>query len=434
MKITVFGTGYVGIVTGTCLAELGNEVLCIDVDKNKIKNLKNGIIPIYEPGLEELVKRNLKEKRLNFSLDAKKGIKFGEIIFNAVGTPQSKNGSAELKYVKEVAKIFGKFVDSYKIFVNKSTVPVGTTTICKNIIKKELKSRNIQYEFDVVSNPEFLREGSAIKDTFTPDRIIIGTETKKARESMEKLYRPIIRAESPLINMDIKSAEITKYAANTFLATKISFINEIANFCEKAGGNVQEIAKGIGLDGRIGSRFLHAGIGYGGACFPKDVKALIKTGKDFKHEFKIIKSADEVNDTQKMVLFKKLKEKISNLANKKIAIWGLSFKPKTDDIREAPSLTIIKSLLNEGAIVQAFDPIAISNMKKVFPNITYADTAYETLEDADALLICTEWDEFRSINLEKLKKLMKTNLVIDGRNIYSKKSMLKLGLKYINIG
>ena len=419
MKITIFGTGYVGLVTGTCFAELGNDVLCIDKDKSKIEKLKKGIPTIYELGLEELLKRNIKEKRLNFSTDEKEGMSFGEIIFSAVGTPPDKDEKADLTFVKQIAKTFGKHLNSYKLLINKSTVPVGTADICEKIIKEELKKRKKKLAFDVVSNPEFLREGTAIKDTFTPDRIIVGTNSKEAKKIMEKLYSSIVRTGKPLIITDVKSAEIIKYAANSFLATKISFINEIANFCEKAGGNIHEIAKGIGLDDRIGPRFLHAGIGYGGSCLPKDVKALIQSGKEYGHEFKIIKSAEEVNSRQIDLLIEKLKKQIPNLKGKVIAIWGLAFKPKTDDIREAPALKIIGKLLKEGSKIRAFDPVAMQNTKKIFPKIYYAKNSYDTAKRADALIIATEWDEFRSVDIEKVKKTLRKGIIIDGRGMYN---------------
>lgn len=418
MKITIFGTGYVGLVTGTCFAELGNEILCIDKDSSKIEKLKKGISTIYELGLVELLKRNIKENRLKFSTNAKEGINFGDIIFSAVGTPPDKNHKADLTFVKQIAKTFGKYINDYKILVNKSTVPVGTADICEKIIKEELKKRRENIKFDLVSNPEFLREGTAIKDTMNPDRIIIGTKSKKAEKIMRNLYNPIVRTGKPLIITDIKSSEVIKYAANSFLATKISFINEIANFCEKAGGNIQEIAKGIGLDDRIGPRFLHAGIGYGGGCLPKDIKALIKSGEEHGYEFKIIKAVEEVNERQTDLIIKKIKKQIPNLKGKTIAIWGLAFKPKTDDIREAPALKIITKLLKEGAKIRAFDPVAMPNTKKIFPKIYYAKNSHDAVKGADCLIVATEWDEFRSTAIEKIKKMMTSGTIIDGRNIY----------------
>lgn len=422
MKITIFGTGYVGLVTGTCLAELGNEVLCIDNDKSKVNKLKKGIPTIYELGLKDLLQRNLKENRIKFSTNAKEGIDFGEIIFCAVGTPPDKDEKADLTFVKQITKLFGQHLTSYKVLVNKSTVPVGTAEICEKIVKEELKKRRKNIRFDIVSNPEFLREGTAIKDIFTPDRIIVGAKSKRATEIMKRLYAPIIRTGKPLIITDIKSAEIIKYAANAFLATKISFINEIANFCDMAGGDIQEIAKGIGFDNRIGPRFLHAGIGYGGSCLPKDVKALIKCGEEYGYDFKIIKAAESVNETQIDLIIQKLKNKIPNLNGKTIAIWGLSFKPKTDDIREAPALKIISKLLSEGAKIRAFDPIAMTNSKNIFPKIFYAKNSLDAAKGAHALILATEWDEFRSVDMEKIHKVMKKTFILDGRNIYDKKN------------
>lgn len=434
MKISIFGTGYVGLVTGTCLAELGHDVLCIDIDRAKIAKLKKSISPIYEPGLEELIKRNIKEKRLSFSTNSKDGIKFGKIVISAVGTPPDSDHRADLRFVKMIAKIFGQYIDQYKIFVNKSTVPVGTADLCEKIIRAEIKKRKKHIPFDIVSNPEFLREGTAIKDTLTPDRIVIGVKSKSAAKIMQELYNPIIRTGKPLLIVEIKSAEIIKYAANAFLATKISFINEISNFCEKAGGNIHEIAKGIGLDSRIGPRFLHAGIGYGGSCLPKDVRALIQSGKQYGYEFKIIKSAEEVNEKQQELLFEKLKKEIGDLKDKKIAIWGLSFKPKTDDIRGAASIKIIEKLLKSNAQVQAFDPVAMQNTKTLFPNIKYCKTPYDALKNTHALLILTEWDEFRGTNPKKIGKLMKNRLIIDGRNIFDRENLKSNKINYLSIG
>ncbi len=352
MKITIIGTGYVGLTTGTCFAETGNEVLCIDIDAHKIENLKKGIIPIYEPGLAELVERNIAEGRLSFSTNSAEGIAFGEVIFSAVGTPPDKDHRADLQFVRAVAQDFGRFCEGDKIFVNKSTVPVGTGEICEDIIRAEFAKRGVSHLVSVVSNPEFLREGAAIKDTLNPSRIVIGTEDEKARKKMAKLYAPFTRANAPLLLVKRRSAEIIKYASNSFLATKISFINEVANFAEKTGGDILEIAKGMGMDNRIGGRFLHAGIGYGGSCFPKDVSALIESGKDFGAEFEILKSVEKVNDTQKKKLFHLLHEKIPRLEDKTIAVLGLSFKPRTDDMRDAPSIKIIKKLQNRRSIDQ----------------------------------------------------------------------------------
>ncbi len=435
MNIAVIGTGYVGLVTGTCLAELGNNIICVDIDETKISNLKKGKIPIYEPGLEELVLRNHKEGRLDFTTDAKKAIQSSEVVFSAVGTPPDKDHRADLTAVMKVAETFGKHLNGYKVFVNKSTVPVGTSERVREVIQE---TSNGKHKFDVTDNPEFLREGTAVKDFMNPDRIVVGIRngSKKARELMEKIYSPLVRAGRPLLFTDIHSAEIIKYASNSFLATKISFINEVANFCELVGADVTEVARGIGLDDRIGPRFLHAGIGYGGSCFPKDVKAFIQTGKDKGYEFLILEAVEEINQTQRLRFFNRFKQKISNLDGKKIAIWGLAFKPKTDDMRQAPSITLIKKLVEENAEIQAFDPVAMDNARAIFKDekITFAKNPYEAVENADALLILTEWDEFRAIDLEKIRKLMKGNLICDGRNIYKPDEIEKLGFSYKSIG
>ncbi|EKD63219.1 MAG: hypothetical protein ACD_51C00316G0014 [uncultured bacterium] len=435
MNITVIGTGYVGLVTGTCLAELGNSVVCVDINKDKIESLKKGIIPIYEPGLEELVKRNYKEKRLEFTSDTKSAIQKSEVVFSAVGTPPDKDHRADLTAVMKVAESFGEYINGYKVFINKSTVPVGTSEKVRKIIQEKSGGK---YEFDVVDNPEFLREGTAVKDFMNPDRIVAGLRNKNshAREIIEKIYSPLVRAGRPLLFTDIHSAEIIKYASNSFLAMKISFINEVASFCELAGADITEVAKGIGLDDRIGSRFLHAGIGYGGSCFPKDVKAFIQKGKDIGCEFSILGAVEDVNEAQKTKLVDKLKSEIPNLKNKKIAIWGLAFKPKTDDMREAPSITIINKLLEEGARVSAFDPVAMENAKNIFKKsgVIFEKTSYDAATAADALLVLTEWDEFRAVDLKKVKKIMKGDLICDGRNIYNKKDMAEMGFKYKSIG
>jgi len=436
MKIAVIGTGYVGLTTGVCLAELGNEVLCMDIDKEKIENLKKGIIPIYEPGLEDLIKNNTKNKRLNFTTNAKKAIESADIVFSAVSTPPDTEGKADLSYVKQVAKNFGQYTNNYKVFVNKSTVPVGTGKLCKKIIQEELDKKNSSISFDLVSNPEFLKEGTAIEDTMHPDRIIVGLDSKKAKELMQKLYEVFYKKNIEILFTNIQTAEIIKYASNSFLATKISFINEIANFCEKAGGDIKQIAKGIGLDKRIGEKFLNAGIGYGGSCFPKDVQALIQTGKEYNYDFQIIKAAENVNKKQKEILFYKLKTQIPNLKNKTIAIWGLAFKPETDDMREAPAIEIIKSLQNEELKIQVFDPIAIKTAKKILDNknLNYCNSALTAVKNANALLILTEWKEFINIDLKKVKELMNGNLILDGRNIFTEKKLKKLGFNYIDIG
>jgi len=442
MKITVIGTGYVGLVQGTCLAEVGHNVICIDIDKTKIENLKKGIIPIYESGLEELVLRNYKEGRLKFNTNIEEGIKHGKVIFSAVGTPPDKDHRADLQYVKQVAKSFGKNIAEYKVFVNKSTVPVGTGDLCKKIIQEEITQRNKKIEFDIVSNPEFLREGCAVRDFMFPDRIVCGTENQEAQKAMAEVYKPFTKEGKPttgttILFTDIKSSELIKYAANSFLAVKISFINEIANFCDSVGANVEKVATGIGMDKRIGNRFLHAGIGYGGSCFPKDVNALMLSGKDEGHHFHILDAAEKVNNEQKIKVIKKLKEEFGDLNNKTIAVWGLSFKPKTDDMRDAASLKVIDELQKGGAKIKAFDPVARENIDifiKDQTNLKILSSSFDCLQNADALLILTEWDEFRGVDLDELKNALKGDLVIDGRNIYKPKEMKAKGFKYFSIG
>ncbi|RKY87589.1 UDP-glucose 6-dehydrogenase [candidate division KSB1 bacterium] len=431
MKIAVIGTGYVGLVVGVCLADLGNEVFCIDVDESKIESLKKGVLPIYEPGLKDILDINVKENRLFFTTDLRMGIKMSEVIFIAVGTPPGANHEADVTAVFNVAKVIGECMNGYKIIVNKSTVPVGTGEMVKDVIAKNMKG---DYEFDVVSNPEFLREGTAVKDFTSPDRIIIGAETERAKKIMQRIYRGIVRTGKPLMITDIKSAEMIKYASNSFLATKISFINEIARLCEKVGADVKEVAKGMGLDQRIGPRFLQAGIGFGGSCFPKDVRALIQKGKENNIEFKIINAVETVNYEQRFIPVKKLKEIFGSLNNLRIGIWGLSFKPKTDDMREAPSITIINELKKEGADVIAFDPIAKENAKKILKDIEYGNTPYETAKNCNALLLLTEWNEFRELDMIKVKDLMKNPVLIDCRNIYEKEELIKMGFTYRGIG
>lgn len=401
----------------------------MDIDKEKIENLKKGIIPIYEPGLEDLVKKN----NINFTTNPVDAIINSEIIISAVGTPMGRDHNADLKYVKEVAKTFGAHANNHKIFVNKSTVPVGTGEICKQIIAAEFAKRKVDFGFEIVSNPEFLREGTAIADTMKPDRIVIGTESDKARKTMQKLYESF---DAPTLFTDIKTAEIIKYAANSFLATKISFINEIAEFCERSGGNIKDIAKGVGLDKRIGDKFLNAGIGYGGSCLPKDVKALIQKGQEFDCGFPLLKAVEAVNEQQKILLFKKLKKHLGSLEEKLIGVWGLSFKPETDDMREAPSLTIIKNLQTAGAFVRAYDPKATENSKKLIEtfNIEFSASALEAAKNVDALLILTEWQQFADTDLNALKSTMKTPLILDGRNIFDKSVVEKAGFKYVGIG
>ncbi len=437
MRITVIGTGYVGLVTGTCLAESGNEVVCVDINEEKVLRMQNGEVPIYEPGLEVLFHRNIKAGRLHFTTDTRRGVDHGEIIFLALPTPEDEDGSADLSYVKAVAEQIGKYLDEkqitgYKIIVNKSTVPVGTAEAVRELIERNAPSA----DFDVVSNPEFLREGFAVDDFMKPERVVIGTSSERAAEKMKKLYKPFVRSGNPILIMDEKSAEITKYAANAFLAMKISFMNEIANFCERVGANVDQVRIGMGTDSRIGKRFLFPGIGYGGSCFPKDVKALYKTGQDFGYDFKILKSVIEVNERQRLSLVPKILNFFDgNLKGKKIAVWGLAFKPETDDIREAPSLYIIEELLKHGAGITAYDPEAMENVKgKLGDKIQYAQNPYDALENADALLISTEWNAFRSPDFEKMKRKMKQPVVFDGRNIYDLDQMRKHGFVYYSVG
>jgi len=425
MKITMIGTGYVGLVTGTCFANLGNEVICLDIDQSKIDGLNNGIIPIYEPGLSDLVKINVSEKRLVFTTDYAKAVSSSDIIFIAVGTPQAENGEANLDYVRSAAASIAEHKNGYKIIVNKSTVPVGTADMVQQIVGNDV---------DVVSNPEFLREGSAIKDFMNPDRVVVGVSSDNAKDKMVKLYKPLERVGKPIVITDIKSSELIKYASNAMLATRISFMNEISRLCEKVGGDVKAIARGIGLDSRIGSRFLQAGVGYGGSCFPKDVKALIKTGQDNDVEFKILQSVDDVNEEQKKTLLPKMKKLVGDLKGKKVAVWGLAFKPKTDDIRDAPAITVVQQLLDNGATVQAFDSVAQNNFSKLFPNITYGQTPYDVLEGADLLVIVTEWDKFRVLDRDKMKELMNSPNIVDGRNLYDSEEMKELGFNYIGVG
>ena len=436
MKIAVIGTGYVGLVTGTCFAEVGIDVTCIDIDKNKIENLKKGILPIYEPGLEEMVVRNFEAKRLHFSTSLAESIKGCDVAFIAVGTPPGEDGSADLKYVLGVAKEIGENMSEYGVIVTKSTVPVGTAKKVKAAVQDALKNRNAEIEFDVASNPEFLKEGAAVDDFLRPDRIVIGIDSKRAEEFMRKLYKPFVLNGHPIIFMDIPSAEMTKYAANAMLATKISFMNDVANLCEVMGADVNMVRKGIGSDPRIGNKFIYPGIGYGGSCFPKDVKALIKTAEDHGHKMRILQAVEDVNEDQKIVLFDKIAKHFKgDMKGKNFAIWGLSFKPKTDDMREAPSLVIIEKLLHAGANVKAFDPVAMHEAKKTLgEQITYCKDQYDTLIDADALIIATEWPEFRSPNFNVVSKLMKQKVIFDGRNIFDQEEMKELGFGYYCIG
>lgn len=430
-KIAVVGTGYVGLVTGTCFAETGNQVICVDIDSKKVERMRNGEVPIYEPHLDVLFERNLKANRLSFTTNLEEGIKDAEIIFLALPTPPGEDGSADLRYILGVADELGKLLTSYKVIVDKSTVPVGTAEKVHAAIAKHAK-----VEFDVVSNPEFLREGFAVDDFMKPDRVVLGTSSERAEKIMEQLYKPFVRQGNPILFMDEKSAELTKYAANAFLATKITFMNEIANFCELVGADVDKVRIGIGSDDRIGKRFLFPGIGYGGSCFPKDVHALVKSGMENQFSFEILKSVMAVNESQKTVLFPKIQNFFrGDLQGKKIAIWGLAFKPDTDDIREAPSLYMIDALTNAGANVVAYDPEAMENVKNLIGDkIAYADTEYDALIDADALLICTEWGVFRNPDFNKIKSLMKDAVIFDGRNLFETSEMNSKGFYYNSIG
>jgi len=431
MKIAVVGTGYVGLVTGTCLAETGNEVICVDIDKEKVDKMKNGIVPIYEPHLDVLFERNIKQKRLSFTTNLEKAIEKAEIIFLALPTPPDEDGSADLSYVLGVARQLGKMITKYKVIIDKSTVPVGTADKVTAAV-----AENAKVEFDVVSNPEFLREGFAVDDFLKPDRVVIGTTSERARKLLEELYKPYVRQGNPIIFMDEKSAELTKYAANAFLATKITFMNEIANFCEKVGADVDAVRAGIGSDTRIGKRFLFPGIGYGGSCFPKDVQALAKSGKEEGYDFQILDSVMKVNQAQKTALIPKIKDYFEgNLKGKKVALWGLAFKPDTDDIREAPALYLIDELLAAGATVSAYDPEAMSNVQERLGNkIHFAMDAYDACNNSDFLVIATEWSAFRHPDFKKVSKKLKSKIIFDGRNLYDLNQMEKEGFDYISIG
>ena len=431
MKITVIGTGYVGLVAGACFADMGNDVICVDNNKQKLEQLEKGIIPIYEPGLEELVKSNTLEKRLTFSSDLDSAVKASEVCFIAVGTPQGEDGSADLQYVLGVAEEIAKAMNGYKVIVDKSTVPVGTADKVAEIIKQ-----HTSHPFDVVSNPEFLKQGNAVDDFLYPDRVVIGSNSDRATQIMQDIYSPFFRTGNRVIVMDVKSAEMTKYAANSFLATKISFMNEIANLCEKVGADAEMVRVGMSTDSRIGNKFLFPGLGYGGSCFPKDVKALIKTGADNNCEMNIIKAADEANKKQRVNFLDKITKHFGeDLTGKTFAVWGLAFKPKTDDLREAPSITIINDLLKRGAKVKAFDPKAMDVAKFYFKDtITYSIGGYEALEGADALLLLTEWNEFRRPDFERVKSLLKQPVIFDGRNQYNATRVREKGFKYFQIG
>ncbi|RLB84380.1 MAG: UDP-glucose 6-dehydrogenase [Deltaproteobacteria bacterium] len=430
MKLTIAGTGYVGLVTGTGFANLGNDVICFDIDRAKIDLLEDGGIPIYEPGLEEIYKRNLKTGRLKFTTDAKKAVQESEIIFICVNTPTNEHHEADLTAVREVAKAIGQYMDEYKIVVNKSTVPVGTADLVEKIIKENQQK---EIKFDVVSNPEFLREGAAVKDFENPDRIIIGTASKKAEEFLSSLYRSRARTDRPIMITDIRSAEIIKYASNAMLAARISFMNQLSYLCEKTGADIKEVAKGVGLDDRIGSRFLQAGIGYGGSCFPKDIKALISTLRQHNCDFDLFEAINRINEKQKSIIVKKLKS-VLKIKDSSIAVWGISFKPKTDDIREAPSIKIIEELQNLGARIHACDPVAIENAKNVLNKVEFFENPYETIRDCDALIVATEWNEFRNLDMRAVKILLRNPIIVDGRNIYNPKELRDFGFKYIGIG
>lgn len=436
MKIAIVGTGYVGLVTGTCFSEMGMDVTCVDVQESKIENLKKGIIPIYEPGLEDMVHRNYTADRLKFTTDLKECLDDVEVVFSAVGTPPDEDGSADLKYVLEVARTIGRNINKYVLVVTKSTVPVGTAQKVKSAIQEELDKRTIQIDFDVASNPEFLKEGDAVDDFMKPDRVVVGVESEKAKGIMERLYKPFMMNNYRLIFTDIPSAEMIKYAANSMLATRISFMNDIANLCELVGANVNMVRKGIGADSRIGSKFLYPGCGYGGSCFPKDVKALIKTADKNGYSMRVLKAVEEVNNSQKSILFNKLIRYFDgNLSGKRIALWGLSFKPETDDMREAPALVLIDKILSCGGLVKAYDPIAVEECKRrIGDSIEYASDMYDAVLDADALLLVTEWKEFRMPSWGVLKKTMNRALIIDGRNIYDKKELHDMGFEYTCIG
>lgn len=436
MKIAVVGSGYVGLVTGTCFAESGINVTCIDVDAEKIQKLSQGIIPIYEPGLESMMKKNLEKKRLSFSSDIKDGIDSNDVIFIAVGTPSDEDGSADLSHVLGVAQEIGKAITKYIVVVTKSTVPVGTSEKIRKTIQKELDIRKMSLKFDIASNPEFLKEGAALEDFLKPERIIIGIDNEKTGEIMKRLYMPFVLNNHPIIFMDIASAEITKYAANAMLATRISFINEIANLCDILGADINQVRKGIGSDSRIGSKFIYPGSGYGGSCFPKDVKALIKTAHDNGYELNVIKAVEKANELQKHVIFTKIANYFgTDLSNRIFGIWGLSFKPKTDDIREASSLVLIEKLLNAGAKVKAYDPAAMNEIKRMMGNrIDYCSDPYEAVIDADAMVLVTEWAEFHMPEFNRMEETMKEKVIFDGRNIYDPAEIKRMGFKYFGIG
>ena len=435
MNIAIVGTGYVGLVSGTCFAEMGAHVTCVDVDAQKIQKLKDGIMPIYEPGLEELVKRNVGFERLKFTTDLTEVLDDVEVVFSAVGTPPDEDGSADLKYVLAVAKQFGQHINKYTILVTKSTVPVGTAKKVKAAIQEELDKRGVDVPFDVASNPEFLKEGAAIKDFMSPDRVVVGTESEKAKEVMTRLYRPLMLQNFRVIFMDIPSAEMTKYAANAMLATRISFMNDIANLCERVGANVDSVRKGIGTDTRIGSKFLYAGCGYGGSCFPKDVKALVHTGMDNDYHMEVIEAVERVNEKQKSIVYDKIIRAAGDVKGKTVAIIGLAFKPETDDMREAPALVVIDKLLKDGAIVRVFDPVAMDECKRRIGDVvTYCKNMYDAADGADVFALMTEWRQFRMPSWNVIQKVMTGNVIVDGRNIYDRQELEEQGFVYTRIG
>lgn len=435
MNIAIVGTGYVGLVSGACFAEMGIDVTCVDINPEKIKCLLNGEIPIYEPGLDDLVKRNVEAGRLHFTTDLTTCLDNVEVVFSAVGTPPDEDGSADLQYVLEVARTFGRNIKKYTILVTKSTVPVGTAKKVKAVIEEELTERGEQIDFEVASNPEFLKEGAAIKDFMSPDRVVVGIESDRAKKVMERLYRPFQMNNYRLYFMDIPSAEMTKYAANAMLATRISFMNDIANLCDLVGANVDMVRKGIGTDSRIGPKFLYPGCGYGGSCFPKDVKALICTAREHKYTMSVIEAVEAVNERQKEIVVKKLQDKLGILQGKTIALWGLAFKPETDDLREAPALVVIDKLLTAGAEIKVYDPVAMAECKrKIGEKVTYCKDMYDAVFDADALAVLTEWKEFRVPSWSVMRKVMKHPVLIDGRNIYDKQEAIAEGFDYSGIG
>ncbi len=436
MKIAIVGTGYVGLVTGACFAEVGIEVTCVDIDKNKIEKLKQGISPIYEQGLDEILLRNIEKKRLNFTTDLTSCLNESEVIFCAVGTPPDEDGSADLSYVLDVARTVGKNMNSYKLVVTKSTVPVGTAQKVRKAIEEEQEKRGVNIPFDVASNPEFLKEGSAIKDFLYPERIVVGVESKQAEEVMHRLYKPFVLNGHPVIFMDVPSAEMTKYVANAMLATRISFMNDVANLCELVGADINLVRKGVGSDSRIGSKFLYPGVGYGGSCFPKDVKALIKTAEQSGYNMRVLKSVEDVNYDQKLLLFNKFWVKFGgNIKGKTVALWGLAFKPGTDDMREAPSLVLIDKLIKEGCKVKAYDPVSMLETKRrIGDTIQYCNDIYETVKNADVLFLVTEWTEFRFPDWKKIKSQLNYPMIFDGRNLYEKDEIIKEGFYYEGVG